>query len=444
MVDAAAGVFTDDLNYPLTESVAEAYVASTCFKTGPPTLVGVELEWLVHDADSPRTPIPAERVWAALADLIDHPAQPVLPSGGLLTTEPGGQLELSSPPAPVATCLRVTAADLDRIRDQLGKARLALVGYGLDPERPPRRHTAAPRYLAMERHFDRRGADGRLMMCSTASVQVCLDAGADDADITARWDALHALGPVLVALFANSPLRGGRPTGWRCTRQAIWSRIDPSRTRPPAHSPPSRAGTPGADRLRECYARYALDAELLAVPRPEGPWDAPPGVTFRSWLRGDGPSVLGSPRIADLDFHLTTLFPPVRARGHLELRLIDAQPADRWRLVTAVVAALLDDPAARDRAVAAAEPVAGQWKTAARSAATDPSFARAGVAVLLAAAAGMRRAGLPADLSAAAEEFADRYPAQGRCPADDLLDARAGRNGQLRYDQSPRPREYLR
>jgi glutamate--cysteine ligase len=435
MLDVAD--LSEDLEPPLTESVAEAYVGGTCFKTGPPGLVGVELEWLVHDADAPMTPVPSERVWAALADLIDHPARPALASGGSLTTEPGGQLELSSLPAPLATCLKTTAADLATLRDRLAAARLALVGVGLDPARPPTRHSTAPRYTAMEQHFDRRGQDGRVMMCSTASVQVCLDAGADDAEVAARWEALHALGPVLVALFANSPLRGGRPTGWRCTRQAIWSRIDPSRTRPPAASPPPpRAGTAGADRLRESYARFALDADLLAVQRADGPWDAPAGLSFRGWLRGDGPPALGSPTIDDLDYHLSTLFPPVRARGHLELRVIDAQPADRWRLVTAAVTALLDEPAARDSALAAAEPVAGRWAEAARSATTDPDFARAGVDTLVAAADGMRRAGLP-DLAAAAEEFADLYPARGRSPADDLLDtwARNGKSG----SQAPTP-----
>jgi glutamate--cysteine ligase len=429
MLGATDGFFSDDLDCPLTESAAEAYVGGTCFKTGPPTRVGVELEWLVHDADTPSIPVPTERVWTALTDLIDHPAHPahpVLPSGGSLSTEPGGQLELSSPPAPLATCLQDTAADLAQIRDRLAAARLTLVGCGLDPERPPRRHTTAPRYVAMEHHFNRHGGAGRMMMCSTASVQVCLDAGADGADIAARWSALHALGPVLVALFANSPLHGGRPTGWRCTRQAIWSRIDPSRTRPPAHSPPSSTGPSGADQLRESYARYALDADLLAVQRAEGPWDAPAGLTFRAWLRGDGPPALGRPTIGDLDYHLSTLFPPVRPRGHFELRVIDAQPADRWRLVTAVVTALLDDPAARDSALAIAEPVTGQWVTAARRAATDRAFARAGAGVLAAAAAGMRRAGLSPDLVAAAEEYGARYPARGRSPADDLLDAWAG------------------
>ena len=34
---------------------AEAYVASVCFKHGPPLLTGVELEWLVRPCSSDRT-----------------------------------------------------------------------------------------------------------------------------------------------------------------------------------------------------------------------------------------------------------------------------------------------------------------------------------------------------------------------------------------------------
>ena len=68
------------------------------------------------------------------------------------------------------------------------------------------------------------------MMGSTASVQVCVDAGracAGTSGFRFRWRLLHAIGPVLVAVFANSPLRAGRPTGWKSTRQAVWARLDP-------------------------------------------------------------------------------------------------------------------------------------------------------------------------------------------------------------------------
>jgi glutamate--cysteine ligase len=440
MVEVAPEPYPDDvdLEAPLRESAAEVYVGRTAFKTGPPSLVGVELEWLVYDADTPPLPVPAQRLQAALdgsaawaADGGHHSARSARSAGsaaigGRLTTEPGGQLELSSPPAPLARCLRDTAADLAVLRQGLAADRLSLVGYGLDPVRPPVRQTDEPRYAAMEHHFDRRGRAGRLMMCSTASVQVCLDAGADEAEIAARWRSLNAFVPVLTALFANSPLLEGRPTGWRCSRQAVWSRIDPSRTRPPADVDPDAPATQTGGDPRAAYARYALDAEVLAVRRPGRPWDAPAGLTFRDWLRGRGPAEVGRPRLADLDYHLGTLFPPVRPRGHLELRVVDAQPDDRWRLVAAVVATLLDDPIARDEALAAAEPVVGARAAAARLALADPALARAARAVLAAAVTGIRRAELPADLVEEAERFAERFAGRGRCPADDLLSGWSG------------------
>src|SRR6185312_16143254 len=122
--------------------------------------------------------------------------------------EPGGQLELSSLPAnSLADCVAATRGDLAALRAAAASAGLELAGYGIDPIRPPRRLLDQPRYRAMEAFFDRGGPWGRQMMCSTASVQVCLDAG-DDSDGPAnyrqRWELLHSIGPVLVGAFANS------------------------------------------------------------------------------------------------------------------------------------------------------------------------------------------------------------------------------------------------
>ncbi len=133
----------------------------------------------------------------------------------------------------------------------------------------------------MEAFFDQGGPWGRQMMCGTASVQVCLDAGEDSdgpSGYRQRWQLVHAIGPVLVAAFANSPLREGKPTGWVSSRQQVWTRMDPGRTRPPR---------PDED-PREAWAAYALDAQVMCVPNPDsGDWSAPPGLTFRDWVRGD-------------------------------------------------------------------------------------------------------------------------------------------------------------
>ena len=429
---------------PLTEENAEAHVHGICFKTGPPERVGVELEWLVRDRHDPALPLPAERIMRAVDGLTGPGARAVLPGGGALTTEPGGQLEVSSAPATsLGGCVTAAGQDLAALRDAVHTAGLRLAGDGLDPIRPPRRILDLPRYAAMEEFFDRRGPWGRVMMCNTASVQVCLDAGSENGGpdgYRSRWRLVHAIGPVLVAAFANSPLRRGRPSGWRSTRQAVWWRLDPGRTRAPSGAEPAAGlgrggpagpGGPGID-PRDAWTAYALDAELMCIRRDgESAWTAPRGLTFRAWLRGAGER---RPTADDLSYHLSTLFPPVRPHGHLELRMIDAQPADGWIVPTAVAAALLDDPKAADAALAAAEPVwdrcgpgaaghpeSSPWLRAARHGPADAALGRASRACFEAADEALGRAGAPAEVRAAVAAFAERYVLNGRCPADDRL-----------------------
>ena len=89
-------------------------------------------------------------------------------------------------------------------------------------------------------------------------------------------------------------------------------------------------------------------------------------MPFADWA--DGRVLLGGrrPTIADLDYHLTTLFPPVRPRGFLEIRYLDSVPDALWPAVAFTLATLLDDPAAADIAAEATEQVATAWDPAAR------------------------------------------------------------------------------
>jgi len=425
---------------PISELEAERLIGTICFKTGPPGVIGAELEWLVADASDPLLPVPFDTIREILSDLRRPGA---MPGAGLLTLEPGGQVELSTAPAAdLPACVAAAGDDMNVLRQAFGSAGLTLTGRGLDLHRTPSRVLDLPRYAAMEEFFDRRGPWGRLMMCSTASVQVCIDAGLDDEGPSGypfRWRLMHALGPVLVAAFANSPLRRGRPTGWKCTRQLVWSKLDPCRTWAPAGAEPS----PGDGQVpdpRLDMVKYAMDAEVLCLRRADGaPWTVPAGLTFRDWLRGAGGP---GPTEDDLRYHLTTLFPPVRAHGHLELRMIDAQPGDDgWIVPVALVAALAEDPLAAQEAMAAAEPVwyelgaagvppprraaavqAEPWLRAARCGPADPVIGRAAAECFAAADAALARAGTPAPLRTAVSEFAERYVFRGRCPADDVLD----------------------
>lgn len=381
------------------------YIRRICFKTGPPDVVGAELEWLVADPAHPNDPVPLHRLRDAFPDTA------TLPGGSTVTFEPGGQLELSSPPATgLTSCRHTLDADLAHVEDALRRLGLTLLTTAIDPHRPPRRQLRAPRYDAMEAYYDRRGTVGRTMMCSTAAVQVNLDAGVDAADVTRRWQALNALGPVLVAAFANSPRHAGRLTGWKSSRQAVWQRLDPPRTSRPV---------PGTDPAAS-WADYALEAPVMLMRRDSGTWISDPGITFRQWLDA-GSAAFRPPTEDDLAYHLTTLFPPVRPRAWFEVRYVDAQPRRWWPVPVALLVGLLADATTAERATAAAEPVADAWETAARCALADPALALAARRCFALGVESLRRVRADPDLVALVEAYAERYVDRGRCPADDAI-----------------------
>jgi len=338
---------------------AEEYVAGICFKTGPPALMGIELEWTVHHIDDPSRPLDPALLARAL-----HPHTPStldpeadnlpLPSGNVITVEPGGQVEISTQPyGSLALLHAAVSADVRYLRGLLASAGLRLGDQATDPYRPPRRLLRTPRYDAMAQAFARHGPHGRTMMCSTAALQVCLDAGVPGR-VPARWAALHALGPVLLALFANSGRHAGQATGWASTRMRSWLGMDPARTGPV----PDGTGDPARD-----WAGYALRAPVLCVRRDGRSWDCPAGTSFADWLGG----ALGPPPTrADLDYHLSTLFPPVRPRGYVEVRYLDQQPPDQWHVPVALLAALFADEATVDAVRERCAPVGGRWTEAAR------------------------------------------------------------------------------
>ncbi|WP_329440895.1 ergothioneine biosynthesis glutamate--cysteine ligase EgtA [Streptomyces sp. NBC_01426] len=404
---------------PLTVDSAETILHGICFKTGPPRVLGAELEWLVLDAERPDLALSADRLAAA------HDAAGALPLHSGFTVEPGGQLELSSAPADSLTaCVDGLQADLTAVRGVLRRQGLVLRGLGQDARRPLRRMLDSPRYQAMETYFDRTGPAGRAMMRSSASVQVCVDAGYEEPGPLGygrRWRLAHLLGAVLVAAFANSPAAEGPYAGWRCARQGIWNDIDTRRALAP----------PLDEEPRDAWTRHALDTEVMCV-RSVGdgaPWVIPRGLTFRDWLTsGAGPR---PPTAEDLEYHLTTLFPPIRPRGHLELRMIDAQPGEHgWIVPVAVVHALFDDPEAAETAYRVSKALSDAygspsaprnplWRSAARAGLADPELRSAAVACFLAAGEALPRLGASTHVRDEVGAFTERYVLRGRCPADD-------------------------
>lgn len=371
---------------------AEAYVASICFKHGPPSRVGVELEWPVHHRDDPRRPLDTATLRAALGEHAPGTLDPSsphhpLPSGALITVEPGGQVEISSLPQDgLAALIAVTETDVAFLTTLLAAAGLELGSEAMDRHRPSRRLLRVPRYAAMEAAYQRIGPDGLNMMCRTAGLQVCLDAGTVD-QYHDRWSAACRLGPTMLALFANSRGQGADGTWWRSHRMRTLFGTDPARTRPaPITGDPARA-----------WARRVLHTSVMCVRREHDDWSAPDGLTFADWIRGALPS---RPTVEDLDYHLTTFFPPVRPRGYLEIRYLDEQPGEEWIVPLALLTALFSDHATVRAAIELTAEGAHRWVHAAKNGLADPVLAHTAREVVALARPRLTELDLPARIIA--------------------------------------------
>lgn len=384
------------------EAAAERLVAS-CLTDGPIGGVGLEVEAHCFVLADPQRRPGWDELTATIATL------PPLPGGSLVTVEPGGAVELSGPPAvDPAAAIASMRADRAALRAAFRQAGLGLVLLGADPLRPPERVNPGGRYQAMETFFSTSGTGeaGAAMMTSTASIQVNLEAGLRH-QWAERVRLAHALGPTMIAVAANSPVLAGAFTGWQSTRQRVWGQLDSARCGPVL-------GSSGDDPASD-WVRYALRAPVMLVHNPD-PEPVVEWVPFADWA--DGRVLLGGrrPTKDDLDYHLTTLFPPVRPRGFLEIRYLDSVPDGLWPAVAWTLATLLDDPAAADIAAEATEDVATAWDRAARIGLADRHLQAAALTCVTAAA---ERA--PSELAESMDQLVSSIE-QGRCAADDFAE----------------------
>lgn len=315
--------------------------------------VGIELEGHVFDPRDLSRPVEL----ATLRELQQD--WPRLPGGGQLSLEPGGQLEVSSVCVQgAAAAVAATRADVAAVRSWLAERGLGWVLLGADPIRQPRRVNPAPRYAGMQEWFDAehsgsRGQAGTTMMCSTAAVQVNLDAGRPD-QWAPRLDRAQRLAPVLTALTGSSAHLQGSDTGWCSARQRAWSGLDPLTSGPLPIGPDPRLE----------WVERALAAPVMLLDTPAGLVAAPYRRSLRDWI--DHPRGWPPPTGADVRRHLTTLFPPVRLRGWLELRCLDSLPDPWWPAVVAAVVAWMDASEIDEPVAAALAAAPASIETAAR------------------------------------------------------------------------------
>jgi glutamate--cysteine ligase len=406
-----------DEGEPLTAAAAYERSCRVALADTDIGTVGLEVETHLVDLGAVEAAVPWTRVEPALE--LMRAATEKSP----VTLEPGGQVELSGSPAPdIVAAVRDMRRDVTSVRLALAPLGLGLAHVGADPLRPPQRVNPRPRYRAMEQHFAATGkaAAAVVMMNSTAALQVNLEAG-PLTGWSERIARAHRLGPTLLALSASSPWLSGRDTGWKSARQRAWAGLDPRACGPlPGYLTGAGVADPAA-----AWAHYALRAPVAFVrTRPDDVAAVGRSVTFEQWATGAIRLGGRLPTAADLDIHLTTLFPPVRLRGYLELRYLDMTAPRWWPAIAAVTTTLMDDPVAADLASEATEPAALLWRQAARTGLADPILARCARRCLEIA-----NGRVPAELATAVSDLAELVDAS-RSPGD-LLAERISEVGPL-------------
>ena len=349
----------------------------------------------------------------------EHPVIALTRKAATISLEPGGQVELSGTPSPTARAVHAeNQQHLSELRASCTELGLRTVAMGYRPFGTVADMPWMPktRYAAMRQTLSSRGRLALHMMLMTATGQVSLD-WADEPDCVRKTVTIARLSPVMVALYANSPLVKGRPSGLMSYRSHVWTDVDPAR----CGFLPSMFD--GSFSYR-AYVEWALDAPLLFLRRRDQ--YLLPKMTFRQLL---AEGFEGEPaRDSDWVDHLSTLFPEVRLKKVIEVRGADCVSVPLTGALAALWRGLLYDATALAEAEALVPkfsyPEHLEFAAAARTQGLRGTFRRLRFAEVGKALVEIARRGLmrldPDD--APLLEPLRQLAAEGRSPGEEVLD----------------------
>jgi len=244
--------------------------------------------------------------------------------------EPGGQLEIISSPCISFKELREHIAKRQALQDILSKeAGIIFTQSGTNPWFTAKEiglQMQLPRYQSLANYLESLSAYGPQMMLQTCSMHINLDLGADDKTKVKRFVAANLLSPFAAAIFANSPIIAGEETSYQSYRTFIWQNLDSTRTGIFNTKEISRNWT--VEAVVDAYYELAMNAPIIYNEKLPG-YISPQNHTLAYWI--DQPIQGISPSLEDFERHLTLLFPTIRLKGYLELRVIDAPPRE-WQM----------------------------------------------------------------------------------------------------------------
>lgn len=225
-----------------------------------------------------------------------------------LTIEPGAQLEVSiSPFANIADIERVMNEFYQKCNQVTSKYGAELVCSPTISERELENAELIPkkRYEYMAEYFKSSGTMGKYMMCGSASLQASVDYE-DEADFVRKFRLAYIMSPFF-AIMTGGKMRDGY-----LKRIDIWNNVDTKRTHIPKKLFDGDFGF-------EAYAAELLTVPAIYIPQKE---------QYIYTGEESTESLIDSYGLDEklLAHYLSMVFPDVRLKNYIEIRIADSVP----------------------------------------------------------------------------------------------------------------------
>ena len=232
-----------------------------------------------------------------------------------ITTEPGFQYELSGAPFKnIHLVCSENSSHFDELKDVFNLISVTTSSIAYDPFNKLVDIPKNPkeRYKIMTAEMPKVGKLSLDMMYKTAGIQINFDYVSEE-DFEKKFKIGNYLAPLTIALFANSPFKENKFSGYLSYRGKVWQETNRGGIMPIAFEKVNF----------EKYVDYVINYSIL-LPKKNDNYLSPNGQTFKDYLNGDLNFLKGQkPTLKDFENHLSTIFTEVRLKQVLEFRSLD-------------------------------------------------------------------------------------------------------------------------
>ncbi len=253
---------------------------------------------------------------------------------GHISLEPGSQLEISIDPvkeiSEIKNIIDNYNKETEKVSEEYG---ICWLGCGIQPISTCDNINIIPkkRYGHMTEYLPKKARLPFVMMRETAGIQVGVDYNSEE-DAMSKLSTAIKLSPIVSAMFANSPIRNLRLTGFKSFRAYSWLNTDEQRcgliSEKLFHN----------DFSFEDYKNVLFDVPMIFIIK-NGKYISTGNMTFGEYYKKGYEGYF--PTLEDWNNHISLFFPDVRLKTYLEIRNHDSQKPDMICAVPALWKAIL-------------------------------------------------------------------------------------------------------